>query len=133
MNNRITSDKIEQLEWKQIFVFGSNEAGLHGAGAAHVARSFGAELGVGFGLQGSTFALPTKDWNIQPLPLDAIKFYVSRFEACVPLYPDLTFLVTRVGCGLAGYTPLDIAPMFQGCMKHENVHLPQEFWNLLLL
>lgn len=130
---RITPEKIEQLEWKQIFVFGSNEAGLHGAGAAHVARSFGAELGVGFGLQGSTFAIPTKDWNVQPLPLPVIKHYVDRFLACTPLYSDLTFMVTRIGCGLAGYQVADIAPMFVEAVKQENVWLPQEFWNYITL
>lgn len=133
MKERITPEKIEQLEAHEVFVFGSNEAGLHGAGSAHVARSFGAELGVGMGMQGSTFAIPTKDWNIQPLPLEAIKFYVSRFEAFAPLYPDLTFLVTSIGCGLAGYKPVDIAPMFQGCLKHENVWLPEDFWIILSL
>lgn len=82
--DRITPKKIEDLEKNQVFVFGSNESGIHGAGAANLAyKKFGATLGQGFGMSARTFAIPTKDWNIGVLPISAIRFYVDRFIAFV--------------------------------------------------
>ena len=101
-----------------VFVFGSNEAGRHGAGAARDARiRYGAILGQGFGLMqgdtgGSSFAIPTKDWVLQPLPLATIQFYVNRFIAFAKEFESLEFQVTQIGCGLAGFKSEDIAPMF---------------------
>ena len=80
-NNRITPEQITELSEKQIFVFGSNESGIHGAGAARTALAFGAEMFKGFGLAGNTFAIPTKDWTIQTLPISVIEVYVKRFIA----------------------------------------------------
>lgn len=128
---RITPENITQLSENEIFVFGSNEQGAHGAGAARVALAFGAELGMGFGFAGNTFAIPTKDWSIKTLPLDVIKHYVERFLVAAKLHPELTFLVTAIGTGLAGYTVADIAPLFEKAMEIENVHLPESFWNYL--
>lgn len=97
-----------------IFVFGSNEAGIHGAGAALEARkNHGAKLGIGFGHVGNSFAIPTKDENIKTLPLSTIKKYVQMFLAYAESTPEETYQVTRIGCGLAGYTDADIAPMFE--------------------
>ena len=97
-----------------IFVFGSNLAGVHGAGAAYDAvKNHGAVMHQGKGLQGRSYALPTKGWNIQTLPLGLIKKYVDEFLIFAATYPELTFKVTRVGCGLAGYTDADIAPLFE--------------------
>lgn len=96
-----------------IFVFGSNEAGIHGAGAAKAALNKGAKMGVGFGRQGQTFALPTKDWRINFMRKPVIEHYVARFIAFADVNLDLQFQVTCVGCGLGGWTHADIAPMFR--------------------
>ena len=100
---------------KIIFVFGSNEAGIDGAGAAHFAlKNVGAVWGVGVGLQGNSYAIPTKDTNIRTLPLDRIKPYVDDFMAFASANRHLEFMVTRIGCGLAGYMDHHIAPLFKG-------------------
>ncbi|HEV2692403.1 MAG TPA: hypothetical protein VG347_05855 [Verrucomicrobiae bacterium] len=97
-----------------VFVFGSNEAGRHGGGAAREAHQhWGAQMHVGFGLAGASFAIPTMDWQMQALPLDAIRHYVSRFLDYARQNPDLNFLVTPIGTGICGYTHEDIAPMFK--------------------
>ena len=99
----------------QIFVFGSNLAGRHGAGAAKAARRFfGAVNGIGHGLVGQSYALPTKDRQIQTLPLDAVKAYVEEFCDFAESRSDMEFFVTAVGTGLAGYDHSDIAPFFRG-------------------
>lgn len=109
-----------------VFVFGSNLAGIHGGGAARWAyENRGAEWGVGFGLTGTSFAIPTKDWNIETLPLGEIEKFVRRFLKFARARPDLTFQLTPIGCGHAGYTPEQIAPMFKEAP--ENVMLPDEF------
>lgn len=106
-----------------VFCFGSNLAGIHGAGAARSAwQHHGAQWGVGEGPTGDSYALPTKDHQIQTLPLEVIAKNVERFKAYAALRSDLKFMVTRVGCGLAGYTDADIAPMFQDAP--ENCELP---------
>ena len=98
---------------KQVFVFGSNEAGVHGAGAARAAyEKHGARWGKGFGHYGNSFAIPTKDMNIMTLDLMVIRKYVEAFLQYAAAHKDLTFKVTRIGCGLAGYTDQEIAPMF---------------------
>ncbi|CAB4152761.1 hypothetical protein UFOVP602_23 [uncultured Caudovirales phage] len=97
-----------------IFVFGSNETGIHGAGAATDAyQKHGALWGIGEGYQGSSYAIPTKDHNIKTLPLRSVKWYVKRFLNFAKGFPQLTFRVTQIGCGLAGFTPDKIAPMFR--------------------
>jgi hypothetical protein len=100
----------------QIFVFGSNLAGVHGAGAAKMARLYyGAKHGVGIGPAGTSYAIPTKDKEIETLSLDIIRHYVWGFIRYTQIHPELEFFVTRVGCGLAGYRDQDIAPMFKEC------------------
>lgn len=118
---------------KVVFVFGSNLAGRHGKGAARFARAhFGAILGCGQGLRNYSYAIPTKDWDIKPLPLDAIQGYVRDFLAfareCRLTRPYDVFHVTRVGCGLAGYTDDQVAPMFAEAPL--NCLLPAEWRSL---
>lgn len=109
-----------------IFVFGSNLAGRHGAGAAKAARQHhGAIYGQGVGLQGNSYAIPTKDEHIKTLPLDRIRPYVDEFIVFAGMHPTWTFEVTAIGCGLAGYTPYDIAPLFLGAPV--NCMLPESF------
>lgn len=98
---------------QKIFVFGSNLSGRHGKGAALRAyQEHGAVYGQGVGLQGSSYAIPTKDEELNTLPLNKIQRYVDTFIKFAKLNPEMTFEVTRVGCGLAGYEDDDIAPMF---------------------
>lgn len=115
----------------EIFCFGSNRAGKHGKGAALYARQHhGAIYGQGEGLQGTSYAIPTKDASIKTLPLDVIRLHVSRFLNCARnIRPDLTFRLTPIGCGLAGYKPEQIAPMFRDAPA--NVILPEEFKHVL--
>jgi hypothetical protein len=110
----------------QIFVFGSNLAGRHGKGAALVARQkHGAIYGQGAGRQGGSYAIPTKDAKLRTLPLVTIKVYVDHFIAYAKDHPNLIFNLTAIGCGLAGYKPVDISPMFQNAPS--NVVRPPEF------
>jgi len=98
----------------EIFVFGSNLAGRHGKGAALYAfKEYGAVYGVGVGLMGSSYAIPTKGFKVEVLPLEVISTYVEQFKKFAAENPQYTFKVTRIGCGLAGYTDSQIAPMFK--------------------
>jgi hypothetical protein len=98
---------------REIFVFGSNLAGVHGAGAALAARKhYGAVNGVGVGLTGNAYALPTKDERLTPLPDKRVYAYIKEFMAFAREHEHWTFRVTRVGCGLAGFTDKQIAPLF---------------------
>lgn len=108
-----------------IFVFGSNLAGRHGAGAALFAHQHhGAIYGIGKGPQGNSYAIPTKDYKLKSLSLYEIEIYVEEFLRYAIAHPELTFEVTRIGCGLAGYKDKDIAPMFlktpENCILPEN-------------
>src|SRR5450631_2625214 len=98
-----------------VFVFGSNLAGRHGKGAAlHARQHFGAVYCQGEGLRGRSYAIPTKDAAIRTLSLDAIAAHVERFVAFARSHPQMRFQVTAIGCGLAGYVPAQIAPLFEG-------------------
>lgn len=133
MNDRITPDLITDLGPNEIFVYGSNHPGRHGKGAAKNAMKWGAKYGVGEGLSGRTYGIPTKGYNMHvSLPLDAIAGHVWSFLAVARDNPQLTFLVTEVGCGLAGFKPKDIAPLFRFAEPLPNVHLPASFWRALL-
>ena len=112
-------------------MFGSNEAGIHGAGAAKLALDkFGAEYNRGFGFYGQSFAIPTKDYSIRTLSLDRIKYHIMFFEDFANNNPNLVFLVTEIGCGLAGYSPEDIAPLFESSYRLSNVYMPKRFWDV---
>jgi hypothetical protein len=104
---------ISKLKENEIFVFGSNLAGRHGAGAARIAMEhFGARYGVAEGITGQCYAIPTKDWSIETLDLDHIGVYIAKFLQYAK-GSNFDFIVTQIGCGLAGYKPRDIAPMFK--------------------
>lgn len=119
-----------QAEQDEIFVFGSNEAGRHGAGAAKAAVDFyGAKYGNGFGLQGRSYAIPTKDEHIETLPLNVIEAYVEIFLEFVRLNPDKKFFMTRIGCVLAGYDDYQIAPLFVDAPT--NINFPED-WKFFL-
>ncbi len=110
----------------EIFVFGSNLAGRHGKGAALFARqNHGAQYGVGVGLTGRAYAIPTKGKRLEILTLPEIRYYVDRFKDFARLRSDLTFRITAIGCGLAGFTPAQIGPLFKGVP--DNCILPKEF------
>lgn len=97
----------------EILVFGSNEAGRHGAGAAlYAATHLGAQYGIGFGPTGRAYAIPTKGFYLDKLPLTSVKFYVDAFLMWAKLHPELTFRLTPIGCGLASFTVEEIVPLF---------------------
>lgn len=118
---------IKELEENEVFVFGSNLAGRHGKGAAKDALKWGAQYGKGTGRQGRTYAIPTKDENLKVLPLEIIHSYVHKFLIYAALRPSTNFLVTRIGCGLAGYKDEEIQPFFKKVPN--NVILP-ELWKV---
>lgn len=127
LRNRITPSIVNVLEQNEVFVFGSNIQGMHMGGAARVAYDkFGAEWGNGEGLQGQSYALPTMEGK------ESIKVAVEHFTVCAKEHPGLNFFVTPVGCGIAGYTPEEIAPMFRDAAKLENVFLPVSFWEVII-
>ncbi len=127
---KVTPDNIKQLGEDEVFVFGSNRAGRHSKGAALLAfRKFGARIGQADGLMGRSYGIPTKDRNLRTLPLTAIESQIGKFLRFAEKNPQLTFLVTQIGCGLAGYQPKDIAPLFLAHEIPENVALPQAFLN----
>ena len=110
----------------RVFVFGSNLAGRHGARSAREAlKNHGAIYGYGIGRQGNSYAIPTKDAFMAVMHLGAIKSYVDEFLEYARAHPTTTFDVVAIGCGLAGYTPEQIAPMFREAPV--NVNLPPEF------
>ena len=124
--NRISPDLITQLKEGEVFVFGSNAQGLHFGGAARVAvNRFGALMGQGEGLQGQSYAIPTMEG------LESTRAAVRRFIDYARNHPELTFLVTPIGCGIAGHTPSDIAPMFHSALPLANIWLPESFWEVL--
>lgn len=129
---RVTPEQISTLEDNEIFVFGSNESGIHGAGAARFAYdNFGAFYEQGFGLMGQSFGIPTKDWFITKLDIQVVKFYVDRFIDFAKKSKQYTFYVTKIGCGLAGFTEEEIAPLFSELIDDENVYLPVEFITII--
>ena len=123
MNIRITPSYISKLFPNEIFVFGSNLEGMHGGGAALTAyKKFGAVWGQGVGLQGQSYAIPTMQGGVE-----TIKPYVDEFIDFARKHPDLRFLVTPIGCGIAGFKPSQIAPLFTEAKNLPNVYLPKEF------
>ncbi|MGE3592887.1 MAG: hypothetical protein AB7G52_10405 [Arcobacter sp.] len=130
MKKFTVKENISRLLKDEIFVFGSNLKGVHGKGSAKTAYlKFGAKLGVGEGLVGNTYAIPTKDKDLNPLSLDMIQLKILSFFNCCLLNKNKTFIVTRIGCGYAGYKDNQIAPLFSN--SPDNVLLP-EVWKLYL-
>ena len=117
---RTTPEFITSLEPNEIFVFGSNLKGMHGGGAAYIAyRKFGAIMGQGVGLQGQSYAIPTMQGGVE-----TIRPYVDEFIQFAKQHLELTFLVTRIGCGIAGFTDDEISPLFAEAHGVENIVLP---------
>lgn len=122
-SERCTPDFIRSLAPNEIFVFGSNLAGMHGGGAARMAMDkFGAVWGQGVGLQGQSYAIPTMHGGVE-----TIKPYVDEFIEFAKQHPEYKFLVTRIGCGIAGFADEEIAPLFKEAQQLENVWLPESF------
>lgn len=122
-NKEFTPERISELKPNEIFVFGSNLAGSHGGGAARLAYDrFGAIWGQGVGLQGQSYGIPTMHGGV-----DAIKPYVDEFIEFAKAHPEYKFLVTKIGCGIAGFTTREMAPLFQDALDVENIILPKEF------
>jgi predicted transcriptional regulator len=118
---RTTPEFITQLQPNEIFVFGSNLKGMHGGGAAYIAyRKFGAVMGQGVGLQGQSYAIPTMQGGVE-----TIRPYVDEFILFARQHPEMTFLVTRIGCGIAGFTDREISPLFEQAHDVENIVLPR--------
>ena len=125
--NRITPEFITTLQPNEIFVFGSNLGGIHAGGAARMARlHFGAEMGNGVGIQGQSYAIPTMQGGVE-----TIKPYVDEFIAYASQHPDKQFLVTPIGCGIAGFRAEEIAPLFKDAKNIENISLPEDFWEII--
>lgn len=124
---RIASSHITQLTPNEVFVYGSNLQGLHGGGAARAAmRHFGAVMGQGVGLQGQSYAIPTMQGCVE-----TIRPYVDDFIDFARQHQGLTFLVTRIGCGIAGFRDEEIAPLFKAALGVANIVLPKSFVDLL--
>ncbi|MCM1029725.1 MAG: hypothetical protein NC342_09045 [Pseudoflavonifractor sp.] len=123
MSRNYTPERITHLEPDEIFVFGSNLQGMHIGGAARAAlKKFGAILGQGVGPQGQSYAIPTMQGGV-----DTIKPYVDDFIKLAREWDQNTFYVTRIGCGIAGFTDEEIAPLFDEAYDLYNVRLPKSF------
>ena len=118
-----TPERVSELKADEVFVFGSNLAGMHGGGAAYVAfQKFGAVMGCGVGLRGQSYAIPTMQGGVE-----TIKPYVDEFIEFAKSHPELFFYVTRIGCGIAGFRDSEIAPLFTAAREVENICLPKSF------
>lgn len=123
LNKEYTPDHIDVIGRHDIFVFGSNLSGIHAGGAARIAyERFGAQWGRGVGLQGNSYAIPTMQGGIE-----TIKPYVDEFIAFARCHPSLTFYVTKIGCGIAGFSIAEIAPLFKCALNIPNIRLPFDF------
>lgn len=124
---RITPSQVNILADGEIFVFGSNFQGRHMGGAARVAQEkYGAVWGIGEGLQGQSYAIPTMEG------LENLAQAVQRFTSFAKQHQELKFFVTAIGCGIAGYQPEEIAPMFLDAAYLPNVYLPLSFWKIIM-
>lgn len=127
-SSRITPNRISSLQEGEIFVFGSNLHGMHGGGAAYLAlEKFGAKLGQGVGLQGQSYAIPTMQGGV-----NTIRPYVDEFIRYAKSHPNYKFLVTRIGCGIAGFKDGEIAPLFKDAVDVQNIYLPEAWWAILV-
>ena len=123
-----TPERISELKPNEIFVFGSNLAGSHGGGAARLAYDrFGAIWGQGVGLQGQSYGIPTMHGGV-----DVIKPYVDEFIEFAKQHPEYNFLVTKIGCGIAGFAIEEMAPLFQQAIDVENIILPKDFVEVIV-
>lgn len=126
-NRPFTPEFITELKPNEVFVFGSNLQGMHAGGAARIAHErFGAVWGQGVGMQGQSYAIPTMQGGVE-----TIKPYVDEFIAFAKVHPEYTFLVTPIGCGIAGFTAEEIAPLFSQAKDIENILLPASFARII--
>ena len=124
---KYTPEFIKELAGDEVFVFGSNLAGMHGGGAAATAyRCFGAVWGQGVGLQGQSYAIPTMQGGVE-----TVKPYVDEFIEFAMCHPELRFLVTKIGCGIAGFREEQIAPLFAEAIDVKNIILPHTFVEII--
>ena len=122
----MTPRNVNSVEPDEVFVFGSNEQGKHlGGAAAYAVKHFGAVWGQGEGLQGQSYAIPTMEG------MESMSAAIDRFIQYADAHRELRFLVTRIGCGIAGYSVGEVAPLFKACASLENVALPLDFWEVL--
>lgn len=127
IHKKIAPECITVLAENEIFVFGSNLAGHHAGGAARIARKkFGAISGQGVGLQGRSYAIPTMQGGVE-----TIRPYVEEFVKFAKEHKEFVFLVTRIGCGIAGFNDTEIAPLFKDALSEDNIALPQTFIDVL--
>lgn len=127
MSRVYTPENITHLDPDDIFVFGSNLDGMHMGGAARVAyEKFGAKWGQGVGLQGQSYAIPTMHGGVE-----TIKPYVDDFIKLAREWDQNTFYVTRIGCGIAGFSDEEIAPLFDEAYDLYNVRLPKSFADII--
>lgn len=123
----VSPSEIHVLAPDEVFVFGSNTMGMHLGGAARMAYElFGAEWGNGEGMQGNSYAIPTMEG------MESMKEAVERFTDFASKHPERKFLVTAIGCGIAGYSVEEVAPMFETAAHLQNVFLPLSFWKVLI-
>lgn len=124
---KYTPENITELGEDEVFVFGSNLAGRHSGGAAKVARQkFGAIMGQGVGMQGQSYAIPTMQGGVE-----TIRPYVDEFIELAREWDQTTFYVTRIGCGIAGFSDEEIAPLFDEAYDLYNVRLPRSFADII--
>jgi hypothetical protein len=124
---KYTPEFITELAEDEVFVFGSNLAGMHGGGAAATAhRCFGAVWGKGVGLYGKSYAIPTMHGGV-----NTVKPYVDKFIEFAKCHPELRFLVTKIGCGIAGFREEQIAPLFAEAIDVKNIILPRDFVEII--
>ena len=124
---KYTPEFITELADDEVFVFGSNLRGMHGGGAAATAhRCFGAVWGQGVGLQGQSYAIPTMQGGVE-----TIKPYVDNFIAFAKEHTELRFLITKIGCGIAGFRDEEIAPLFKEAIDVKNIILPRDFVEII--
>lgn len=129
---KTTPENITKLAEHEVFVFGSNLSGRHGKGAAKTALQWGAKWGQASGIMGKTYGIPTKDATIKrTLSIDEIRPFVDEFIDWATYHTKNVFLVTEIGCGLAGYNPKDIAHLFKRAVGIGNIILPERFINEL--
>lgn len=132
LKDRVTPDSIDNLNQNEIFVFGSNIKGEHFGGAAKLAfEKFGATFGQGEGLQGQSYAIPTMDYYRKPFTLSIIKKYIYEFLQFARNYPEYKFYLTKLGCGICGYTIIEIGQLLIDFNIPKNVALPIEFWEII--
>ncbi|MBE6331917.1 MAG: hypothetical protein E7070_06395 [Bacteroidales bacterium] len=126
-NREFTPNRISALAANEIFVFGSNLSGMHGGGAALIAyERYGAIWGQGVGMQGQSYGIPTMQGGVE-----TIRPYVDEFIRYAAQHPEYKFLVTRIGCGIAGFSDAEIAVLFRDAIGRENIILPRTFVEVL--